>query len=94
MDLTMVLVKWEDAYSDGEAGWVNLAEIKAPEKAYITSVGWLVYEDEFTVIIAQNHNAGFEQAADYMNIPRANIIGISELKVTRFMWSPSQLAPT
>ncbi len=76
--MKLVLVKWIDAHSYDQ--WTELEELRdASKPTEITSVGWLISENEHFKMIAP-HISSSHNASGTMGIPNTAIVKIVELK--------------
>lgn len=66
MDREFVCVKWIDAESS--AGWVEEEEVKEAKLPIVSSVGWIVRDDDTLIAIAQT--IGTDDICGVMYIPR------------------------
>ncbi len=65
----LVVVVWEDAYSDG--GWRRMREHREDgHQDIVTSVGFLVRDDEHAVRLLQSKSLNRDTGADSITIPR------------------------
>ena len=62
-------VEWEDASSG--SGWREPSELLVDKKYIVTTIGYVVRNDDDYVILVQNFDVG--NVSNYMKIPRAYI---------------------
>lgn len=73
-----VRLVWKDiAAHDGT--WVERKRVK-PEPAIMESIGWLVYDREDYVILAQDYHASNDMVAGLSTYPRGCIISLTLVK--------------
>lgn len=77
----LVKVWWEDIVSD--SSWNDIVDIKKSQTAICCSVGWLVYQDQFRVILMADFsfepNEEIKQGGSTTTIPTKNILKIKSL---------------
>lgn len=74
------IIKWLDAASLNDGGWHAPEQvIKDLTCSVIQSSGWIIYEDETSVIIAGSIGADGHDVSGETVIPRGCIVGREEL---------------
>lgn len=74
----LVLVRWIDSATVGS--WRTLDEYKEIDRApRISSVGWLLTENEEAVVLLQTLDAEQHKGTDTIIIPKGVILGITRL---------------
>jgi len=77
----LVKVWWEDIVSD--SSWNDIVDIKKSQTAICCSVGWLVYQDQFRVVLMADFsfepNEEIKQGGSTTTIPTKNILKIKSL---------------
>ena len=51
--MRIVSIKWRETVFDGINHWLHIDEFEKPEFKYREAVGYLVYEDDFMISLAQ-----------------------------------------
>jgi len=78
----LVKVWWEDIVSD--SSWNDIVDIKKSETAVCCSVGWLMYQDQFRIVLMADFsfesNEDIKQGGSSTVIPHKNILKIKTLK--------------
>jgi len=78
------IIKWNDAQSD--ADW---DEIKEPELAECTTVGFLVSENKKAVCIASTYSEPFFNAK--INIPKSWIMNRKKINIKEYLAIPEKI---
>lgn len=82
MNPRLVKVRWRDA-DDPVGGWQKLPLSGPCAKTICLSAGWLVFEDENTIGLADIHEGELESVSRIGYIPRGCIIEIVDLDTKR-----------
>ena len=85
MNCPLVLIEWEDS-SQPIARWQFLSDVDLPGAIRISSVGWLVHDDEKMKALAPNiggANDDSMQASGIIQIPTRCVVKITKLKEPR-----------
>lgn len=75
--MKQILVTWFDAVSQDE--WTDIEEAKKLEPHVITTLGWLVFEDEKRLVVSCSHDKEREAVASSWAIPKSWVVEIKEI---------------
>ena len=79
-DLKLVIIEWVDS-SRGD-GWVSVDTVD-DEAHTVTSVGWVVKENDAIIVIAPHHSPetpdAKEQICGHMKIPKCAVVRTREI---------------
>jgi hypothetical protein len=79
MPTRLVLVRWEDACSYDDGGWISWEKVQASDLAFIQSIGYVAKETpKFITLVASVCEEDGTAGGD-VTIPKANIVELKEL---------------
>ena len=73
--MKLVRVTWEDTQFWGEDGWTKISDIGRQPAYIIETAGFLVYEDEFYIVVAHDYKE--EKVENATKIPKAVVKNIA-----------------
>ena len=80
MPSRIVRIRWEDAASYDEGGWISWSKVQKSSPALIQSVGFVAKETEkYIVLVASICEEDGSSGGD-VTIPKAYIVDLEELK--------------
>jgi hypothetical protein len=79
MPTRLVLVRWEDACSYDEGGWISWEQVQEAELSFIQSTGFVAKETDKYIVLVGSICEEDGTAGSDVCIPKANIVEMREL---------------
>jgi hypothetical protein len=79
MPTRIVRIRWEDACSYDEGGWISWEKVQAAELSFIQSTGFVAKETDKYIVLVGSICEEDGTAGSDVCIPKANIVELTEL---------------
>ena len=76
--MDLVAVEWFDAVANDE--WLSLDDAISLEPQKITTIGWLIHDDDFKIIVAASKDDDNSQLGNTWCIPKVWTVAIEKIR--------------